>query len=287
MKTSTVYAIALLYCVTTSSCGSNENKPVEKREAIQDQTKEEVSVASYATGSETDQTDSAVDQANKLLATTVANQCKALQCKALQKEVVIAVSGKLPQLDPRDAKDLASISLSSYVFEGLPDCAEEVNILPDQKVYVFTLRTAQWSDGTPVTAHDFIATWKAALNPTQRHPNSYHLYVIENAQAAHEGKVSLDAIGIEAIDDQTLVVKLAQPLANFLETVASCPFFAVPQKIAVQEGSISAARNGPIASNGRYFVESATSDEIVLKKNHTYWNPDAVHCETLKFVRSD
>jgi len=259
MKKSTICTIGLIFLALIPSCKSHEKKS--------DQQENNSEASKEAAASPV----AALDEHEEIASAPVEER----------KDIIIAVSGKMPSSDPRNAKELASMSLSSYVFEGLNHASEEIHVLPDQRVYTFTLRKAEWSDGSPITAHDFIASWKATLDPKARHPNAYHLFVIENAKEAGSGKLPLDAVGIEALDERTLVVKLTQPQAHFLEIIATPPFFAMPQKSLLQDSE------EPLISNGRYLIEKITPEEIVLQKNPRYWNKDNVTFDTLKLQRFD
>ena len=89
--------------------------------------------------------------------------------------------------------------------------AEDVQISEDQKTYTFKIRDAKWSNGDPVTAHDFEYAWKWALDPKNKSPYAYQLYYIEGAKEFNQNKGSADDVGVKALDDKTLEVKLVNP----------------------------------------------------------------------------
>ena len=107
-----------------------------------------------------------------------------------------------------------------------------MKISDDQKTYTFTLRDAKWSNGDPVTAKDFEYAWKWALDPKNESQYAYQLYYVKGAQAVNEGKGSADDVGVKAIDEKTLEVKLENPTPYFLELTAFYTYFPVNSKIA-------------------------------------------------------
>lgn len=196
------------------------------------------------------------------------------------KFLAIAAADDPLSLDPRLVRDLSSSTVMRMLYEGLlstsfngkivPGIAEGYTISNDKKTYTFHLRPSTWMDGSPLTAHDFEATWKSVLNPAFPAPNAYQLYVIKGAKAAKEGRASVDDIGIQATDDQTLIVELEQPAPYFIDMV-SCHFFFPVHKSArdLQSGSSSA---NPIG-NGPFKLDNWTKrSELLAVKNPLYWD---------------
>jgi oligopeptide transport system substrate-binding protein len=141
-------------------------------------------------------------------------------------------------LDPRRGRNMSSDSqVQAMLFEGLmrlePDgnlsCAQasHYTISSDQKTYTFYLKDTFWSDGTPVTAHDFEYTWKNLLTPKFPSLDTHALFCIKNAQSAKMGKLPISEVGIRALDDKTLVVKLERPTLYFLHIAASSVLFPI------------------------------------------------------------
>src|SRR5690606_34185251 len=100
--------------------------------------------------------------------------------------------------------------------------AESYEVSDDKLTYTFKIREdAKWSNGDPVTAHDFEYAWKWVLDPDNADTDyAYQLYPIKGAKDAKENGGSLDDVGITVEDDHTLVVELEQPTAYFLELTA-------------------------------------------------------------------
>jgi len=192
----------------------------------------------------------------------------------------IASTDEPSSLDPRLSRDVPSITYLFMLYEGLmrldtqgrpkPALAEEMSLFPDQKTYTFKLRKSNWSNGDPVTAEDFVRTWKSVLDPTFPAPNAYQLYVIKGAKDAKEGKIALDEIGVHAPDPQTLVVELETPLIYFPDLLAS--YFFLP--VHAQSTSENLIGNGP------FLVHAwKKQNEFVAKRNPYYWDAQEVRLD--------
>ncbi|MBN2557202.1 MAG: peptide ABC transporter substrate-binding protein [Clostridia bacterium] len=171
-------------------------------------------------------------------------------------------------------------------FEGLvreidgviqPGVAKSWDISDDGKVYTFKLRKMNWSDGTKLTANDFVYAWKRAMDPATASEYQFiweYTNVVGAFEAAYEDG-SLDNVGIKAVDDYTFEVTLKAPTDYFLGLMAFYHFMPVKQS-AVETGAADGvwAKNPATAvSNGPFKLESYTeNDRLVLVKNEEYWN---------------
>ena len=126
-----------------------------------------------------------------------------------------------PSIDPGTAEDSAGGDILRDLFEGLmnqapdgslvPGVATSFEVSPDNKVYTFTLREdAKWSNGDPVTAHDFEYAWKRAASPELASPYSWYIEImsIENGGAVIAGDMDPSELGATALDDYTFEVRL-------------------------------------------------------------------------------
>lgn len=191
-------------------------------------------------------------------------------------------------LNPGLANDSVSANVLYQTFEGLtridkngepqPAMAEKITKSDDLTKYTFKIRKdAKWTNGDPVTAQDFVYAWKWALDPKNKSQYAYQLYYIKGAQAANEGKGSLDDVGVKAIDDKTLEVTLENPTPYFLELTAFYTYFPVNSKIAQKNPKWYTDAGANYTSNGPFkMVQWSHSDKIVLEKNENYWDADAV-----------
>lgn len=196
-------------------------------------------------------------------------------------------------IDPRKNGDPGSSTVIFMVYEGLTRIkpngeaelalAESVDISEDGKVYTFRIRDSVWNDGTPITAADFEYSWKRILTPEFASPCPYLLYAIKNAELAAQRKVPVDLVGINAIDDKTLRVELENPAPYFLSLITFCNFYPVPKHIDVTNPSWEQSFSKELVSCGPYNLSKwDRSKELVLKKNHNYWDKENIHFEEVR-----
>ena len=125
-------------------------------------------------------------------------------------------------LDPQKGTDVQSARIGYDLFEGLltfgpdgkiiPGVAEKWDISADGLTYTFTLRAdAKWSDGTPVTADDFVFSWRRLVNPATASDYAYFLWPVKNGEAISNGRMAPDTLGATAVNPRTLKVTLERP----------------------------------------------------------------------------
>ena len=194
-------------------------------------------------------------------------------------------------LDPRKTTDPITTVTNHMLYEKLIRLnsdgtiefalAERVEVSEDQKIYTFFLKKSVWSDGSPLTAHHFETGWKKALSPEFASHSAHLLFPIENAQEAKEGKCPLDAIGINAINDHTLMVKLKHPTPYFLKLISHPVYSPIPydgNEIPYPRSSETIA----ILTNGPFKIKSWKNDnELIAIKNPHYWNASQVRLEKI------
>lgn len=211
-------------------------------------------------------------------------------CKpASQRADLIFVNGAEPEtLDPAIITGQPEGRVVNALFEGLtafnaqgksgPGVAESWTVSDDKKTYVFKLRPdAKWSDGTPVTAQDFVKSWKRTLSPETGASYNYQLFFVKNAEAFAEGKVKDFAhVGVKAIDNHTLEVILENSTPFFLDLCATPPLQPVPVAVVEKYGD-DWVKPEHIVTNGAYLLKSwRINDKIELQKNPAYWNAKKV-----------
>lgn len=207
----------------------------------------------------------------------------------------INIKTEPPSLHPGKATDSTSSAVLDQVFEGLmrvnqdeeveEAMAESYEISEDQTTYTFTIRDGvEWSNGDPVTAQDFEYAWKWILNPDNADTDyAYQLYYLKNGEAAKNGDVSVDEVGVTAKDDKTLVVELEQPTPYFLDLTAFYTYYPVNHKVVEGKDDKWALEAGEdYVTNGPFLLDSwSHKDKITLKKNPEYWDADTVKLETV------
>ena len=203
-------------------------------------------------------------------------------------------------LDPALATDTTGMGILSNAFVGLTELddkekaiageAEKWDVSDDKLTYTFHLRKdLKWSNGDAHTAKDYEYQWKRLLNPDTGAEYAYALWYIKGAQAYNEKKGTVDAVGVKATDDNTLVVTLEAPCPYFLEMLAQPYYFAVDQKI-VESNKDWASDAKTLVSNGPFKITEYTiKDKAVLEKNDSYYDKDKVKLSklTMKFVAEE
>jgi oligopeptide transport system substrate-binding protein len=193
-------------------------------------------------------------------------------------------------MDPRVGVDSVSDAVIRMLFDGLAymgrsgktelALAESYEVSSDYQTYTFYLKEAQWSDGTPLTAHDFEATWKGMLDPDAVAPNSNLLYLIKNGRAAKKGDVSVDAVGVHAVSDRELLIELEQPHTTFLDALTNCAFYPLPPKM---RESKTVNYNNYVSCGPFKLKEYLFQNKIIISKNPHYWNEEIVQLDEVHF----
>ena len=197
-------------------------------------------------------------------------------------------------LDPLDIYDDGSYIVVMNIGEGLtrgygnelyPGIAESWDVSEDGLTYTFHLRESTWSDGTPLTAHDFVYTAQRALDPDSAYENAYGYYDFVNGEAAHMGEVPFEEVGVKALDDYTVQYTLNYPDSTFLYSVAGYSFYPLNQAKCEAEGAAYGTEADKVLTNGPFTcTEWIHESEIVITKNENYWNADSVKIDEVHFM---
>jgi oligopeptide transport system substrate-binding protein len=212
--------------------------------------------------------------------------------EAVGQELHLVAGGDLATMSSLGSVDALAVTAMNSVFEGLyrigpentpvPGMAESYETSEDGTVYTFKLRQdAVWSNGTPVTAHDFEYAWKRAINPETQAIYSYLMLDIKNAASVQKegdplyGKV--DEIGVKALNDYTLEVQLNAPLPYFLSLTTYAPFFPLNKEFTEAQGDQYALEAANMIYNGPFVMESWQHGQgWTFVKNENYWDKDSV-----------
>ena len=203
---------------------------------------------------------------------------------AASQEIVRHIKDEPVSLDPAKAVGLPEIPVIRDLFEGLTNQDADGKIIPgvathwqshDNKTWIFTLRKdARWSDGTPVTASDFVYSWQRLVDPKNTSPFAWfaELAGIENADAINKGNMTADKLGVKAIDATHLQVTLDKPVPYFISLTANFSLFPVSRKAIEQYGE-QWTRPGNLVGNGAYQLQSrVVNEKLVLVRNPNYWD---------------
>ncbi|GAA4709559.1 peptide ABC transporter substrate-binding protein [Brevibacillus fulvus] len=197
-----------------------------------------------------------------------------------------------PTADPGLAEDSTSGAVVRATFEGLTrlkdnkpieSAAEKIDVSEDGLTYTFHLRDAKWSNGDPVTAQDFEFAWKRVLDPKTAANYSYQLYYIKNGEKANKGEVSLDEVGVKALDDKTLEVKLENPTPYFLELTAFYTYFPVNKKVVESNPNWANEASTHVGNGPFKLVEWEHKNKLAIEKNENYWDKDNVKLDRVEF----
>lgn len=197
-------------------------------------------------------------------------------------------------LDPHRAEGVPARNIQRDLFEGLlreapeggyePGVAKRWTISDDRQAYTFELRPdARWSNGDPVTASDFVFSFRRAVDPRTAGVLAESLFPIRNAREVIAGKLPTSALGVHATADGRLVIELEQPTSYFLQLLAHPSTFPVhpPSVMASEDWT----KPGKMVSNGAYQLEEwRVQSAITLTPNPHYWQRDAVSIKRVQYL---
>jgi oligopeptide transport system substrate-binding protein len=171
----------------------------------------------------------------------------------------------------------------------LPGIAEKWSTSADGLVYTFNLRpNARWSNGDPVTAADFVYTYRRALTPATAAPKASLLFPIRNARAFYRGEsTDFTQVGVVAPDAHRLVITLERPDPDLPALAASGPWIPV-HPASVERLGQAWTRPGNFVGNGPFLLmEWSPNQRIVVRKNPDYWNAAAIRLDSIQFLAFD
>lgn len=204
---------------------------------------------------------------------------------------------EVASMDPQIATDGTSFETIAAITEGLYSIdeagspilamAESVDKSEDGLTYTFKLRDAQWSNGTPVTANDFVFAWRRLVDPAVASEYAFIAGIagIENAEAITAGEAAPDQLGVTAQDDKTLVVSLDVPVP-FFESLMSFPsFLPVNEEFFTNAGDSFGTSPATILGNGPFMITSyePAATSITLAKSPTYWDASKVNLDGIQY----
>lgn len=204
----------------------------------------------------------------------------------------LAMSEEPPQLDSTRATDQVSIFVLGHVMEGLTRYGKGGEIVPGvaerwelgERQAVFHLReAARWSDGKPVTAHDFVFGWRTAVDPKTASEYAFILYPVKNGEAVNAGKLPASALGVRALDDRTLEVELERPTGYFLGLTAFATYLPVREDFYRARPGRYAADAQDLLSNGPFVLTRwVHAASLTFEKNPRYWDAARVSIDRIE-----
>jgi oligopeptide transport system substrate-binding protein len=148
---------------------------------------------------------------------------------------------------------------------------------------------ARWTDGTPVTAHDFVYSWRRVINPATAAPFAFVLYHVANGRDIQAGRKPVEQLGVRAIDDFTFEIELELPSPVFIKLTSSVALLAVPRQaiLAAQRRGVEErwVQPGNIVSSGAFILkEWRPYERLVVERNPSYYDADRVALEEVQFL---
>ena len=209
---------------------------------------------------------------------------------------------EVQELDPHVVSGVTEHRVLSALFEGLTDCdpatlepvpavALSWDVSEDKLTYTFHLRkNARWSNGDPVTAHDFAYGWRRILSPALGSEYAYLLYCLKNARPFNEGAITdFSAVGVRVLDDFTLEATLEHPAPYFLTIHNHYAWFPVHRTTIEKHGRMDErgtqwTRPGNLVGNGPFTLTDWRPNEVLrVRHNAYYWDADAVRLDGIDF----
>lgn len=226
--------------------------------------------------------------------------------EAAREGILLIGNGPEPQgLDPHVTTGTSALSLQLALYEGLvspdpstleplPAVAEEWAMSDDGLIFEFRLRgEARWSDGRGVTAGDFAAAWRRALDPEGGVPYAYMLYPLRGAEDYHRGELKdFSSVGVHVLADDLLKVELKHPVPHFLSLLMHPVWFPIPGHVAGASTSESRhgswTRPGNFVGNGPFLLVDWQPNEVLTaRRNPHYWDVHNVALEGIHFFPFD
>lgn len=217
---------------------------------------------------------------------------------AAEKKVLrVQFDVEVASMDPQIATDGTSFEVISAITEGLYSIdeagspilamAESVEKSSDGLTYTFKLRNAKWSDGTAVTAKDFVFSWRRLVDPKVASEYAFIMEIagVKNAVAATTGDKPVTELGVTAKDDKTLVVELDVPVPYFESLMAFPSFLPVNEAFFTKAGDTYGTSPATLLSNGPFKITAyePAATTITLEKNADYWDAGKVALDGIQY----
>lgn len=205
-------------------------------------------------------------------------------------------SAEIPTMDSSQATDTVAFTVLTNVNEGLYRqkddgslelgmAAEEPTVSEDGLTYTFNIREdANWSNGDPVTANDFVYAWRKLVDPASAASYSYMMDgVIANATEIISGDVAPEELGVTAVDDKTLEVQLSNALPYFKDLLSLAMFYPQNQAFVEEQGDQYALSSDALVYNGPFLLEDwqAAGLSWTYTKNPDYWDTETVQLDQI------
>ncbi|PHM55563.1 periplasmic murein peptide-binding protein precursor [Xenorhabdus hominickii] len=202
-----------------------------------------------------------------------------------EKQEIVRNNGSEPaSLDVDKVEGNVAINIINDFFDTLVSTDKEGNVEPklaaswetkDNKTWIFHLRKGiKWSDGTPITAHDVVFSWRRLTDPKSLSP--YGSYFVDasvvNAKEILAGRKPAEELGVKALDDATLEVTLEKPVGYFLQMLAFPITVPISEKVVEKYGNKWTQPEFFVSSGAFKLAEWRVNEKIVGVRNPYYWD---------------
>ena len=208
--------------------------------------------------------------------------------------ITLSLGGEPTTLDSMKASDVLSFTLINHMQEGLlrygprgklvPAIAESW-LLEDKQARFKLRKDALWSDGSQITAHDFVFAWRTIVMPETASEYAFVFYPVKNAEAIANGQLQADTLGVSAIDDFTLLVEFESVCPYFLELAAFGSFSPVNESFYQLRGERYAADKEDLLFSGPFRLDEwVHGASLKMVKNERYWDRASIHLNEINFA---
>lgn len=279
----------LAFALTFTACGNNEQAPATNNEApATEQTETAETPATEESTEETTEAEEATEEAPAETAeeTTASGETTYHSFLSADPE----------SIDAQRGSDVYGNTIVNNIYEPLlrlvqegdglkveEAAAESYEISDDGMTYTFHIRPDMvWEDGEPLTAHNFEYGIKRTVDPNTGSGSAFLLADIENFDKVNSGEADLDELGVKALDDMTLEIKLAHPATYFTSIIPFRTCFPQREDIVEQHGEQFGSEADTVVGCGPFkLTEWTHNSRLVLEKSDTYWDKDKVSLETI------
>ncbi|MEM7216773.1 MAG: peptide ABC transporter substrate-binding protein [Pseudomonadota bacterium] len=218
-----------------------------------------------------------------------ASAAKAVDLEA--RSISVIVQNEPPQLNSMKATDTDSGQVLGHIMEGLlrydinnqlaPGVAERWDIRENGATF-WLREDAKWSDGEPVTAHDFVFAWRTALDPATASIYAFILYPVKNGEAINRGEAAPETLGVRAASDRRLEIEFEQPVAYFDKLVAFNVYYPVREDFYRSTNGRYGADADEMLYNGAFVLsEWVHNASMRFEKNPHYWDRDSIYLNSI------
>lgn len=227
----------------------------------------------------------------------------------LPRPFTIVLSEAVNTLDPAYVSNYAEQQIVASLFEGLvsfdaqgavqPAIAESWTISSDGREYRFKLRQATWSDGSPLTADQFVAAWLRLLDPLTKSPQAWlPVRLLEGGKAYNQASPALlhdgaalsslrNAVAVQALSDHTLWLRTVEPSPWIFQALAKPAFLPLPPHVISKASERWASAKGQICNGPFMIQEWETGRRVLLIRNPAYWQESGLALDRVVMLFTD